>query len=213
MIALESHSDRLQGSGMTDWQKLYESGETPWNKGGASPPLMQWLESHRLSGRVLVPGCGHGHDLVALAESGAAEVIGLDIAPGAVEAARERTAGLPSVQVVHGDLFRWCEEEGRGAFDAVFEHTCFCAIPPEMRDAYERAIASALKPGGIYLAVFYLEPWAEAEDRNQGPPFRSEVAELDRRFSQNFELIESFVPGVSYPGREGRELLRVYRRR
>src|SRR6478609_4291828 len=84
---------------MTDWQHHYETGDTPWNKGGPSPPLVQWLAGHRLHGRVLVPGCGHGHDLVPLAASGADSVTGLDIAPGAVVAAGERTAAIPGVSV------------------------------------------------------------------------------------------------------------------
>lgn len=198
---------------MTDWQHHYESGETPWNRGGPSPALVRWLESHRVSGRVLVPGCGHGHDVAALAAGGAEEVTGLDIAPGGVAAARERTAGLTNVRIVEGDLFSWCAEEGRGRFDWVFEHTCFCAIPRERRDDYVSAVAAALRPGGHLLAVFYLRPWDEGEDQDQGPPFRSEVPELDERFGAAFELLESAVPEVAYPGREGKELLRLLRRR
>ena len=197
---------------MTDWQHHYETGDTPWNRGGPAPALVQWLETHRLSGRVLVPGCGHGHDVAALAGSGAEEVTGLDYAPGGVAAARERTVGLTNVRVVHGDLFTWCHDEGRGQFDWVFEHTCFCAIPRERRDDYVSAVAAAIKPGGHLLAVFYLHPWDAGEDQDQGPPFKSEVAELDRRFGEDFTLRESFVPSVSYPGREGKELLRLLRR-
>lgn len=198
---------------MTDWQQHYETGNTPWNRGGPSPALVQWLEKNRLAGRILVPGCGHGNDLVPLADSGAEEVVGLDIAPGGVAAAQERTAGLANVRVVLGDLFVWCRGEGRGQFDWVFEHTCFCAIPRELRDDYVSAVATALKTGGHLLAVFYLKPWDEGEDQDQGPPFGSEVAELDLRFGTHFELLESYVPNVSYAGREGKELVRLLRRK
>jgi len=197
---------------MTDWQQHYESGTTPWNRGGPAPALVQWLETHRCHGRVLVPGCGHGNDLVPLAASGAEEVTGLDIAPGGVAAAQERTAGLTNVRVLLGDLFAWCHGEGRGQFDWGFEHTCFCAIPRERRDDYVSAVAAALKPGGHLLAVFYLNPWDPGEDQEQGPPFRSEIGELDRRFEPYFTLLESSVPSVSYAGREGKELLRLLRR-
>ena len=166
-----------------------------------------------MQGNVLVPGCGHGHDLVALAGSGADSVTGLDIAPGGVTAARERTAHLGNVRVELGDLFAWCHGEGRGMFDWVFEHTCFCAIPREMRDSYVSAIADALKPGGYMLAIFYLKPWDDGEDQMQGPPFGCSADELDERFGAQFELLESAVPGVSYTGREGKELLRLLRRR
>lgn len=197
---------------MTDWQQFYASGETPWDRGGPAPPLLQWLETHRLHGRVLVPGCGTGHDVVALAGSGASRVVGLDIAPGGVAAATARTTGLSQVSIIEGDLFEYAGGAGRGQFDWVFEHTCFCAIPRERRDDYVSAVASALKPGGSLLAIFYLHPWDAGEDQEQGPPFRSEVAELDRRFSSLFTLVESYVPTVSYSGREGKELVRLLRK-
>jgi SAM-dependent methyltransferase len=197
---------------MTDWQHLYETGETPCNRGGPSPPLVQWLDRHRLYGRVLVPGCGHGNDLVPLAASGAEEVTGLDLAPGAVTAAGARTAGLPNVSLKQGDLFVFGSGEGRGVFDWVFEHTCFCAIDLSLRDDYARAVAAALKPGGCLLAVFYLQPWKAEEDQAQGPPFGTSIEELDQRFGSQFTVLESYVPDVSYSGREGRELLRVMRR-
>ncbi len=197
---------------MTDWQQYYASGNTPWDRGGPAPPLLQWLETHRLHGRVLVPGCGTGHDLVALAGSGASQITGLDIAPGGVAAAKERTATLPQVSVMEGDLFAFAHEQGAGQFDWVFEHTCFCAIPRERRDDYVSAVAAALKPGGSLLAIFYLHPWDAGEDQEQGPPFRSEVSELDQRFGASFTLVESYVPSASHPGREGKELVRLLRR-
>lgn len=197
---------------MTDWQQHYATGNTPWDRGGAAPALLQWLESHRLHGRVLVTGCGHGHDLVALAGSGASQVTGLDIAPGGVAAASARTAALPQVLVVEGDLFEYGHGAGLGQFDWVFEHTCFCAIPRDRRDDYVSAVAATLKPDGCLLAVFYLNPWDAGEDQDQGPPFKSDIAELDRRFGSAFTLLESYVPSVSYAGREGKELVRLLRR-
>lgn len=198
---------------MTDWQSHYERNETPWDRGGPSPALLDWLAEHRMSGRVLVPGCGHGHDLTALAGSGAGEVHGLDIAPGAVALAQERTAGLAGVVVELGDLFALPDTTPAGGYEWMFEHTCFCAIPRERRDDYVRAAAHALRPGGHLLAVFYLRPWDEGEDQDQGPPFRSEVEELDARFAPYFEAITSAVPQRAYAGREGKELLRLLRRK
>jgi hypothetical protein len=54
-----------------DWNAAYEGGETPWDKGYASPPLIEFLNFQPISGRVLVPGCGAGHDVRALAAEGA----------------------------------------------------------------------------------------------------------------------------------------------
>lgn len=188
----------------TDWEDHYLRGDTPWEKGAPSPPLMDFLAAESVQGRVLVPGCGLGHDVRALAAQGA-EVIGLDIAPGAVEAARAfPSAGDERYELA--DLFA-LPPHLRGSFDWVFEHTCFCAIDPAQRPAYVEAVAGALRPGGKVLAVFYLDPGQSSPEA--GPPFEVSLAELDRLFSPRFRLLREELPARAYPGREGKEWLRV----
>jgi len=70
-----------------DWKERYRVGDTPWDKGRPSPPLKSFLARRRVEGRVLVPGCGAGHDVRLLARAGA-EAVGLDIVPQAIELAR-----------------------------------------------------------------------------------------------------------------------------
>jgi SAM-dependent methyltransferase len=193
----------------TDWEEHYQSGDTPWEKGGPSPGLVDYLAVHPpLGGRVLVPGCGLGHDVRALAPR-AAEIVGIDIAPSAIARAAEFPA-KGRVRFELADLFN-LPEEMRGAFDWVWEHTCFCAIDPSQRPAYVEAVASALKPGGHFLAVFYLDPGNESPD--EGPPFEVCVAELNRLFDPRFLLIDEWLPQRTYPGREGREWMRLMRLR
>ena len=51
-----------------DWEERYESGDTPWEKGAPAPPLLEWLDSRgSIRGDVLVPGCGSGYDVRAIA--------------------------------------------------------------------------------------------------------------------------------------------------
>ncbi|MBJ7285257.1 MAG: thiopurine S-methyltransferase, partial [Akkermansiaceae bacterium] len=47
---------------MVDWELRYQSGDTPWEKGSASPALIELLGKFRDwgLGPVLVPGCGLG---------------------------------------------------------------------------------------------------------------------------------------------------------
>lgn len=196
-----------------NWQQEYAAGNTPWDKGAPAPALEDFLrERGPLSGRVLVPGCGTGSDIVPLA-AGSDQVTGLDIAPLAVEAAGKRLAALPNVSVRLADIFTDCHEAPlAGQFDAVWEHTCFCAIPPDRRPDYVRAMAAALKPGGLLLGVFYLNPWDPEEDQDQGPPFGSTEEGLTASFETAFELLESWRPSRAYPGREGREIMRLMRR-
>ena len=192
----------------TDWEAQYQKGETPWDKGAPSPGLVDFLASEPVRERVLVPGCGVGHDVRALAAA-AAEVVGLDIAPSAIEgAARYPRVGHERYEL--GSLFD-LPPHLRGAFDLVWEHTCFCAIDPSMRAPYVEAVASALKPGGKLIAIFYLDPGHDSPD--EGPPFGVSVAELDALFSPHFDLVREWLPARAYPGREGREWMRVLIRR
>jgi SAM-dependent methyltransferase len=167
--------------------------------------LLDMLTHGALSGRVLVPGCGTGHDVRALARRGL-EVVGLDLASLALDRARAHDEiGEESYQL--GDLFH-VPERWHGHFDGVFEHTCFCAIDPSRRADYVAAVAEVLKPGGRLLAVFFVNPDTDGE----GPPFGCTSAELDGLFGGRFRLLEEHWEIPTYPERSGRELLRLYER-
>jgi 2-polyprenyl-3-methyl-5-hydroxy-6-metoxy-1,4-benzoquinol methylase len=83
---MASHSAHA-GVGI-DWDARYVAGDTPWDKGAAHPALQARLKKLPIAGRVLVPGCGAGHDVRALAAGGAAFVLGLDVAPSALNLAQ-----------------------------------------------------------------------------------------------------------------------------
>ncbi len=187
----------------TDWEARYQTRDMPWEKGGPSPGLVDFLARHAslARGTVLVPGCGTGHDARAWAGAGFT-VTGYDIAPSAVQLCREGTAaaGL-SAEFIRGDFLA---NPAPRLFDWIFEHTLFCAIQPRQRDDYVRAVTRWLKPGGSYLAVNYLIP-----DKD-GPPFGTTRQELWDRFSPRFDLLEEWVPR-SYPNRTGLELMLWWR--
>jgi SAM-dependent methyltransferase len=197
---------------MTDWDEKYRVGETPWEKGKPAPPLLELLELHGREiwgdGTVLVPGCGLGHDVRALAQIGA-KALGLDLAPLAVEKAREfANVGGESYEVGNFLDPDWrCNRE----FSALWEHTCFCAIDPGHRQAYAEAAARLLKEGGLLAGVFFLTPFDPGDD-NTGPPFATTIEELEQRFSPWFERVHGWVPQRAYPGREGREWIGLFRK-
>jgi methyl halide transferase len=183
----------------TDWESRYQAGDTPWEKGEASPGLVDFLAAHTdlKRGTVCVPGCGAGHDVRAWARAGF-DVVGFDVAPSAVRLAKEWTAaaGLKA-RIELGDFLK-----GRPPyrFDWLFEHTLFCAIDPGERDDYVKAVLRWVKPDGAYLAVNYLIPDTD------GPPFGTTRDELMKRFSPHFHLEREWVPR-SYPNRTGLELM------
>ncbi len=197
----------------TDWDQRWRQDDTPWEKGYAAPPLTEYLEDPgcelRHARRVLVPGCGSGHDVRELARRGIGAT-GLDISARAIELAKARPpAGREDYAC--GDLFAADWRAGR-AFDAVWEHTCFCAIDPSLRPAYARAMGEILLPGSWLTGVFFLTPWDPGETV-EGPPFEASRAEIEALLAPWFELRKERVPGRAYPGREGREWLAVFERR
>ena len=111
-----------------DWNSRYADDDTPWDKGGAHPVLADMISRCPLSGRVLVPGCGTGHDVRELARHGLA-VTGLDVAPLAIARARAYDK-VADESYELGDFFALGPDTD-ACFDGLFEHTCFCAIDPE----------------------------------------------------------------------------------
>lgn len=177
----------------TDWENLYVSGETPWDKDEPSPGLVDFLAEEPLPEKntVLVPGCGMGHDAREFARRGW-KATGLDISPTAMQRAAKLAGG---VEFRAGDFL---SDEPFAQFDIVFEHTLFCAIQPDRRDDYVAAVRRWLRPGGRYLAVYYMI------DDVDGPPFGSTREEIEGRFNATFRMIREWVPR-SYPHRQGLE--------
>jgi len=203
---MASHSEPA-GVGI-DWNARYVAGDTPWDKGVAHPALLSRLKTQPLTGNVLVPGCGAGHDVRAIADHGAVRVTGIDISTAALELARCFPQAV-NQSYVEGD-FLTGNAVPPGAFDAIFEHTCFCAIPPARRADYVVAAAAALCEGGYLLAVFFTNP--ENPDPHS-PPFRCGAGEVAELFERDFEFLERQTVHPTYPEREGRETLCLLRKK
>jgi methyl halide transferase len=186
-----------------NWEERWGRGETGWDHGAPSPPLREYVETHAMQGRAIVPGCGSGHEVRLLAAKGL-EVTGVDLAATAVE----RASAFPAVngeQYRQGDWMRLPVTFG-ARFDWVLEHAFLCALPPARRVDYTDAVDFALSPGGFFLGVFYLNP-----KDPEGPPFGISPAELDLLFAR-FRLLARWRPGVAFPSRAGREEMRLYQK-
>lgn len=145
------------------WQARYDQGQTGWDRGGASPTLLRWLATGELRPcRILVPGCGRGHEVIALAQAGF-DVTGVDFAPAAITAVQSRLGGEAlTAEILQSDLFTYRPDE---PFEAIYEQTCLCALPPQRWAEYEQRLAAWLGPGGCLFAAFM------QTDSADGPPF------------------------------------------
>lgn len=192
---------------MTDWDHLYRENDTPWDRGEPAPPLVEFVEKQSLSGRILVPGCGIGHDARYLAEQGYI-VHAIDISDTALDRARSlHESSELSLNFENIDFLNNSSALPAPPFDYLFEHTCFCAINPSDRPLYAQAARNALKPNGQLLGIFFTDM-----ENDDGPPYPSSRNEIQSLFSPYFEIEEVWKPARSFPGREGEESMYLMRR-
>ena len=158
------------------WQQRFESGATPWDRGGANPQLMQWLSEgafEALPGAIAVPGCGAGHEVAALAAAGH-EVLAIDYTPAAVALTRQTLAAQQlRGEVVQADVLAW---QPAAPLAAVYEQTCLCALHPDHWTAYAAQLHGWLRPGGRLFALFVQAPRdGGAQGFIEGPPYHCHI--------------------------------------
>lgn len=189
------------------WDGLYAQKEDGWELGGPSPPLARIIRTlaAKATPRAVVPGCGRGHEVIALAEHGI-DATGLDFAVDAVAGARaniERAFAAGRLKaparVERIDLFT-AASSNLGPFDLAVEHTCFCAIDVARRDEYVQVIADLLRPGGKLIGLFY------AHERPGGPPYATTEKEVRERLAARFDVVRAEVAPDSIDRRKDNEL-------
>ena len=185
------------------WNKRYLNGETPWDFGGVPAALSEFLLGQP-PGRVLIPGCGSGHEIGAFARAGWT-VEAVDFAPEAVRRARERAGQAEGVRIRQADFFSGTAEP---PFDVVYERTFLCALPPRLRPAYAEQMARRVKPGGLLAGFFFFGPEIE-----NGPPFPLPAETLAALLDPAFTRIKDAAVADSLPLFAGRERWQVWRRK
>ncbi|OWM84793.1 probable thiol methyltransferase 2 [Punica granatum] len=214
--AAESESsarfDRVQQLLRSDpaggWEKCWEEGVTPWDLGKPTP-IIEHL--HRIGalpkGRALVPGCGTGYDVVAIA-CPERHVIGLDISDIAIKIAVEVSSSLPNANYftfLKEDFFTWQPNE---LFDLIFDYTFFCAICPEMRLAWAQRIAELLKTDGELITLMF-----PISDHVGGPPYKVSVSDYEEVLHpMGFKAISIVDNELAIGPRKGREKLGRWKR-
>ncbi|HET7570610.1 MAG TPA: class I SAM-dependent methyltransferase [Gammaproteobacteria bacterium] len=154
-----------------DWNESYATDEPPpWDTGEPNEYLVEFIRSRAIKpGRALDVGCGTGTQSIWLAGQGFS-VLGVDVAPLAIEKARAKAA----------DAGEDCRFEVRdflndriagGPFDFVFDLGCFHIFDaPADRARFAAQVAALLAPGGRWLSLIGS---TEGPAREFGPPRRS----------------------------------------
>jgi SAM-dependent methyltransferase len=186
------------------WNDRYKEGHFPWDMGGPAPSLVALSEAGNLplekGSRILIPGCGRGHDVLYLASLGF-EAVGLDFAPLALEFGRTEATkrGLDQAHFVEGNFFD-PPQSLRNSFDGLYELTCYCAIEPSKRDLFAKSSALVLKENGILISLLF-----PIEDRPGGPPYGVQIEDFRKRHeAHGFHLEKSWEPMGAHPARSGR---------
>ena len=157
---------------LLDWESRYRTGQTGWQRSDVNPTCRAWIADGTLPpGHILVPGAGRSEEPLALAQAGYAVTV-VDIADSAVAFQSERLAPLGGIALA-ADLFAFTPET---PFDAVYEQTCLCALPPELWDRYAACLAAWIRPGGVLGAMFI------QTGRDGGPPFHCDLGRMGALF-------------------------------
>lgn len=182
------------------WNERFRTHTTGWDRGAVHPQLLHWIAEGTLKPcRILVPGCGAGHEVLHLAAAGF-EVTALDYAEQAVALVTERLQkqGL-SATVLQADVRQWNAPQ---PFDAIWEQTCLCALYPDDWMAYANRLYHWLAPHGRLFALFMqtAKPGAE-EGWIQGPPYHCDILAMRAVFpSTRWQWPKPPYPRVPHPG-------------
>jgi hypothetical protein len=191
------------------WEERFRAGHTPWDRGEVNPQLGEWLAARLLRpvspagppqgtdtpplgeaseasiggrSRILVPGCGAGYEVVALAAAGF-DVTGVDYSAEAIGRARSLVENAKaSAQLIEADVLAW---EPERPFDAIYEQTCLCALYPDHWRDYADRLHRWLAPRGRLYALFVQVPrTGAAEGRIEGPPYDCDVNAMRALFPE-----------------------------
>jgi SAM-dependent methyltransferase len=179
--------DKTNPSHPEFWNSRFLGGKTPWDFGGVPADLQKFLKSRPKGSnpsqrsRVLIPGCGSGHEIAAFAAAGF-EVTALDFAPAAVALARKHAGPALAKNIIAGNFFEY--DFPAASFDYIYERTFLCSLLPDRRPAYRDRVAQLLKYRGILLGFFFYQ----VPVLKDGPPFGFPWGAADELFARYFLL-------------------------
>jgi SAM-dependent methyltransferase len=168
------------------WNESYASGQLPWDTGQPEPLLVEFITSDGVTpGSALEIGAGTGTNSIWMAERGF-DVLGVDVAPLAVERAQAKMQGRALRCRFAASDFLSAPPPG-GPFQFVFDRGCFHVFDePWEREQFAAHVAAVLEPGGLWLSLIGS---TEGPPREFGPPRRS-AREVTLAIEPALEIVE-----------------------
>jgi hypothetical protein len=162
---------------------MSETQAVDWERHGLNPAFLAWRESGALAPcRILIPGGGRSLEPLAMAEAGF-DVTVVDLAATAVAMQRARLERLKvPARIEQADLFAWDPDR---PFDAVYDQTCLCALPPALWPNYARRLHRWLRPNSTLFILFM------QSGKTDAPPFHCDLDAMRRLFG---------LPAWTWPG-------------
>lgn len=196
------------------WQARFAEGNLPWDRGSVNPQLVRWIAAGmpQPGDRVLVPGCGQGWEVAALAQAGM-QVTGLDFAPGALALCRQVLERADvRAELIEANVLHW---QPATPVDAILEQTCLCALYPDFWTRYAQQLHDWLRPGGRLLALFMQAPRPQAQEGFiEGPPYHCDIHAMRAIFPATlWEWPKPPYPAVPHHGIDRNELAVVLTRK
>ena len=184
------------------WNVRYSSAVTPWAAEGVQDALRAFAASQHAPRRVLIPGCGSGHEAGFLLDRGW-DVLAIDFSNAAIAEARAALGDRADV-LREADFFELDGDDE--PFDVIYERAFLCALPPRTWPAYAARVARLVRPGGVLAGFFFLTETAS------GPPFGTSQTALAELLGGAFEQLADDAVSDSLPVFAGRERWQVWRR-
>ncbi len=179
------------------WSDRYQTNQAKWDAGEVTTPIKDFIDQLTdKSIRILIPGVGNGHELVYLYEQGFLNVYAIDLAPEPLEEIVKKVPSFPRAQLLQGDFF-----ELEDSFDLILEQTFFCALSPDLREAYAEKMNSLLKNEGLLAGVLFDFPLDQ-----DWPPYGGSLEEYQKVFSKYMKVRKIERAYNSIKPRAGREL-------
>lgn len=187
------------------WSKRYNEGETNWDIGFPSPPLVAYIDQLvNTNLRILIPGCGNAYEAHYLLEKGFRNVTLLDISSKLMNDLNDYYAEHTNKpKLVNGDYFLH-----QGKYDLILEQTFFCSLDPARREEFAEKTAYLLNPGGKYAGLFFNRTFEQ-----EGPPFGGCKEEYEKLFSPHFHINTLEEAYNSIKPRRGTELFFIFKKK